>query len=311
MVHVALAGASSGFGRTLLTHLLKQKKHQITVLSRSENPSLSTLGVTVKPVDYASIPSLTSALQGVHTVIITLASYDHTFATSQLNLLEAAKETGVKRFAPSEYAHLHYNSIDLYQPKKVVWDAVQQSGLEYTKFACGLFMNCLSTGTPKGETEALAGLRPWNFIINMKAGTADVPGDGNAKMAVTEINDVCRFIVASLDLDYWDEESGIVGESLSCNEIIETVEKVTGRKVLMKYNSMEEMERGATEPGRRFYEQVRMAIARGEFVVTPSLNETLPQTKPVTVESYLDRWWGGVQLPKAKWEEDKLFGFES
>ena len=92
-------------------------------------------------------------------------------------LLAACKEAGVKRFAPSEYAFGVNEGIDLYAGKAAFCEAVQKSGLEYTRFNCGMFMSALATGTPKpltevgvregrkdGEDEALGGLRPWNFV---------------------------------------------------------------------------------------------------------------------------------------------------
>ena len=79
---------------------------------------------------------------------------------AQLTLIEAAKEAGAKRFAPSEYALSTYDNLDLYAGKAAVWEALRVSGLEYTRFFCGIFMNTLGTGTPKGEAEALGGLRP-------------------------------------------------------------------------------------------------------------------------------------------------------
>lgn len=69
MVHVALVGGSTGFGRTLLQHLVDSKKHDITVFSRNEKPELVALGANVKSVDYNSHDSLMAALKGVHTVI--------------------------------------------------------------------------------------------------------------------------------------------------------------------------------------------------------------------------------------------------
>lgn len=56
-------------------------------------------------VDYGNHASLVSALRGVHTLIVTLFTADAKEAVgSQLALLKAAKEAGVKRFAPSEWA---------------------------------------------------------------------------------------------------------------------------------------------------------------------------------------------------------------
>ena len=55
-------------------------------------------------VDYANHASLVSALKDVHTLIVTLFTADAKEAVgSQLALLRAAKEVGVKRFAPSEW----------------------------------------------------------------------------------------------------------------------------------------------------------------------------------------------------------------
>ncbi|KAF2213142.1 hypothetical protein CERZMDRAFT_96812 [Cercospora zeae-maydis SCOH1-5] len=128
MVTVALAGATSGFGLTMLKTFLQLNKrsngkHKPILLSRFPQPDVSDQDIEVR-----------------------LAR---------------------------------------------VREVVQQSGLEYTRFECGLFMSTLATGTPKdvtevgiregrqsGEEEALAGLRPWNFVINIRAGTADFAGDG-------------------------------------------------------------------------------------------------------------------------------------
>lgn len=58
----------------------------------------------VRVVDYSDHSSLVSALDGVHTVIVTLFSEDRKESVdNQLALLKAAQEVGVKRFAPSEW----------------------------------------------------------------------------------------------------------------------------------------------------------------------------------------------------------------
>ena len=46
-------------------------------------------------------------------------------------------------------------------------EATKASEIEFIQFACGVSINTLGTGTPKAETEALGGLRPWPFVINM------------------------------------------------------------------------------------------------------------------------------------------------
>lgn len=321
MVKVALAGATGGFGRAVLRVFLNTPHgHELMVLSRNANPALSAAGVDVRAVDYASVESMTAALSGVHTVLSFIGGQDASvMETSQLSLLEAAKAAGVKRFAPSEYATSTNEGIDGYIFKERVWNAVKVSDLEYTKFSCGVFLNILGTGTPKnpsagsefktGEEEALGGLRPWDFIINKKAGTADVPGDGNAKLALTDTADVGRFVLAALDLEKWPEELGMTGDSKSFNELIALVEQAQQRRFLIKYNSVEEMQdQIRQDEATRFYNQVRIQIAKGYFMVPNSLNKAFPSINPMTAEQYVEKWWGGVtDLGEPQWRAATLF----
>ena len=179
--------------------------------------------------------------------------------------------------------------------------------MEYTQFTCGIFMNTLGTGTQKGETEALGGLRPWTFVINMKAGTADLPGDGSNKLTFTRTQDVGKFVAAALDLERWEEEMGMVGSTMSYNEVISAIEMVTKRKMLVKYNTEEELEKMIREDERaRFYNQVRLSIVQGEASVEPTLNKLAPDVKPWSVEDYLERYWSVVELEEAAWSKGNI-----
>ncbi|GAB7349707.1 hypothetical protein MBLNU459_g0448t1 [Dothideomycetes sp. NU459] len=317
MVTVALVGATTGFGLTLLRHFLANPgSHKIVLLSRSPQPALAAQGVDVRPVDYTDHPALVHALSDVHTVLSLASTYAE---DAQLALLAAAKEAGVRRFAPSEYAGNGYDGIDLYAGKGRVWEAVKASGIEHTRLACGLFMNILATGTPKpatpgssaktGEEEALAGSRPWDYVVNVRAGTADLPGDGSAKAVFTEMTDVARFTVAALDLDTWPEELGMRGQVLSFREVAEVVGKVQGRQFLFKETSLEEMARVAEEqPAKRFYNQTRIRVAEGWAMVGDELNVAFPAIKPVSVEEFVEKWWTGVKLGEPNWKDDVSFG---
>ena len=73
-------------------------------------------------------------------------------------------------------------------------------------------MELLGTGTPKGEEKAFAGLRGWNFVVNVRAGTADLPGDSSVEMVYTRARDVAKFVAAVVRLEKWEEEMGMVGK---------------------------------------------------------------------------------------------------
>ncbi|QIW96198.1 hypothetical protein AMS68_001716 [Peltaster fructicola] len=324
MVVVAIIGASSGLGlsfiRTAARDVDAMKKHHLVLISRSPQPQWQSKGFTVRQVDYASGASLADALQGVHTVLSFVGQVLDT--DPQLALIEAAREAGVTRFAPSEYAgDGPYDAIDAYKHKAVVRKAAKDAGLQVTQFNCGLFLSLLATGTPKpvtiigredgvesGEEEALAGLRPWNFVLNMKGGTADLVRDGSAKMTLTDTRDIARFVLASLDLPEWPEKLGMSGCVSSYKEIVAYVEKVQGRKFLIRENSIAELQALAdSNPQARFYNQVRIAIDDGWALVNPDLNKAFPHIKPVTMEEFVDKWWMDVKLPAASWSEDKTF----
>lgn len=319
---VALAGASSGFGLTMLKTFLhiNHGKHDFVLLSRSAQPDLVAKGVDVRQVDYNNHARLVQALSDVHTLLSVVGGDPAGLQDAQLHMIEAAKEAGVKRWAPSEYAGSSYDGIDLYQPKAVVWEATQRSGIEYTRFSCGLFTSILGTGTSKpvtevgrregaknGEEEALAGLRPWNFVLNMKNGTADLPGNGAAPLVWTEIRDAATFVFHALDLDRWPQELGMRGDIKSFRDVVKIVERVQKRKLLIKTNSIDEMKKRMEDPGKRFYNQCRIALAEGWGMVPDDLNKAFPSVQPVTCEAFVEKWWSNVELPDPAWSEDQSF----
>ena len=301
MVKVAIAGATGALGSTILSAILDTRKHEVVVLSRNPNPALSAKGLQVRPVSYTDHSSLTAALQGIHTVLSLIAGIDRdAMRGSQLAIIAAAKEAGVKRFAPSEFAIRDYRDWDFYAGKIPVWEATKASGMECAQFTCGIFMNYLGTGTPKEGIDALGGLRPLNFVIDTKAGTADLPGDGNAKLTFTRLQDVGRFVAAALDLDKWEEEMGMVGSTMSYREVVSAIEKVTKRKMLVKENSEEMLKEIIKEDAKtRFFNQVRLSIAQGKVEVQPKLNKLAPDIQPWTVEEFLEECWGGMELEEA------------
>ncbi|KAJ5527857.1 hypothetical protein N7513_012016 [Penicillium frequentans] len=129
MVTVAVAGGGGGIGLDIVRAILNTKKHDLIVLSRSKQPSLTTQGVDVRIVDYESVEQLKNALEGVHAVISCIAAYGDDSTAAELSLLEAAKIAGTTRFVPSEWNSACNDIVGLYAGKELVWKAVQSSGL--------------------------------------------------------------------------------------------------------------------------------------------------------------------------------------
>lgn len=228
MVKVAVAGTGS-VGRHIIDAILASKKHELVVLSRSPNTALKSQGATVIPVSYTDTSSLETALQGVHTVISTIADFggEAGWLAPQLALLDAAKKVGVKRFAPSEFGGRGFPSdvnIPGFGAKVRVQDAVRESGLEFTFFQCGVFMNYLAISTPgMGHLRPIAG-----GAVDVEHFSAVLAGDGSAQTVLTRVEDVAAFVVASLDLPKWPEISRMTGDLLSYNKVVELAEVIRG-----------------------------------------------------------------------------------
>ena len=94
----------------------------------------------------------------------------------------------------------------------------------------GLWMNVWGPGCIRDEEEALGAYkgRP-PFAIDLKAGTAIIPGDASQKVVVTKTQDVGRFVAAALDLAKWEPESRIVGDKLSFTEVAQLAKTICGR----------------------------------------------------------------------------------
>lgn len=78
---------------------------QLDSTSVQEASTSSTIeGTTWTQVDYQSQTQLAHALEGVHTVLSFISEQDDPNSPIQKNLIRAAVDAGVKRFAPSEWA---------------------------------------------------------------------------------------------------------------------------------------------------------------------------------------------------------------
>ncbi|KAL1886321.1 hypothetical protein Plec18167_000251 [Paecilomyces lecythidis] len=296
MVRVAVAGGARGIGLDIVQAILDTKKHELTVLSRTDQPLLTSKGIDVRVVDYSSVQQLKDALAGAHTVISCLAAYGSDTAAAELALLEAAKQAGTARFVPSEWNSACNDVVDLYSGKETVWKTVQSSRLEYTRFTNGLWMNVWGPGCLRDEEEALGPYkcRP-PFCIDVGAGTALIPGDGSQRIVVTRTQDVGRFVAAALELPRWEAESRIAGDIVTFNEVVQLVKGICGKDLNITMLSVKDLEGilngDNLDVGERFYYQLLLSIALGRTDFEPTLNSFCPHVKPLSVADYFRRHW--------------------
>lgn len=138
--------------------------------------------VTVIPVDYESLESLTNALRGQEAVISTLAG---TAIATQLLLVKAAVKAGVHRFIPSEFGSDTLNEktreLPVFKPKAAVQDALKEEaatgGISYTLIATGPFFDWgLAVG----------------FIINLKEKSINLYDGGDRVFSTTSLPSIAK-----------------------------------------------------------------------------------------------------------------------
>jgi nucleoside-diphosphate-sugar epimerase len=95
-------------------------------------------------------------------------------------------------------------------------------------------------GAPSTPDDSPLGyLRDMTFVVDIKQGTALIPGTGNEPMSFTEIHDVGRGVAhACLYEGPWVRETGyMVGDCISYNEVVRLVEEITGTVLFYYYHA--------------------------------------------------------------------------
>lgn len=99
---VAIVGAGGRAGRSIVDALLKTGQHHVTAITRPESTNVLPREIhEVIKVDYTNQQALVKALTGRQALIITLAVMAP--PESQLRLIDAAIEAGVKYIIPNEW----------------------------------------------------------------------------------------------------------------------------------------------------------------------------------------------------------------
>jgi uncharacterized protein YbjT (DUF2867 family) len=184
---VAIAGASGNIG-TPTVQLLHSAGFTITALTRPSSPSTFPAYVTVTPVDYTSLPSLTHALRGIDAVISCLGPFalEH-----QPHLVEAAATAGVRRFIPAEYGadclNARTRAFPILALKIQVEDLLrrkaEEGAMSYSLVFTGLF---LDWGLENG------------MIVNVREGKATLYDGGDRVVSFTTTGTIAKAIVGCL-----------------------------------------------------------------------------------------------------------------
>jgi len=275
---IAVAGATGNTVGPYITKSLLDANKKVKVLTRANSAGLEKLpkhaNLEIVNVDYASVESLSKALQGVDAVISTVGGAG--IVESQLNLIKASKAAGVKRFYPSEFGgdigafKNELNDYALFNLKQIVRNAVEESGLEYTYVITGFFYTF--TG--------LVG-------IDAQGAKANIVGDGNTRLSFSDYADIGKFVVESLDLPQSKNATIYIdSEVLTYNQLVQRFEQKHGKKFQVSYTTIEEAKKKNDKTFATFGLQLQILAAEGKVLNARSHNG-LFSFKPTTFEQFL------------------------
>ncbi|OOF96659.1 hypothetical protein ASPCADRAFT_206850 [Aspergillus carbonarius ITEM 5010] len=142
---VAIAGASGTLGPHVFQALINAG-FRVSVLTRSRKPGTYASNINVFEVDFDSVKSLTTALEGIDAVVSTVGG---TTIDNQTVLIDAAIAAGVKRFIPSEFGSVttspKLENLPVYSSmsriRKYLQEKTATGELSWSVLACGAFLD--------------------------------------------------------------------------------------------------------------------------------------------------------------------------
>ncbi|KAI0228762.1 hypothetical protein L0F63_005325 [Massospora cicadina] len=256
---VAIVGGTGCLGQRLTREFLNSGKFEVKVLTRPESKATEMLeefrkmGAQIVKVDYSDHHNLKAALQTTQVLISALGFYD--LYENQARFVSAAKEAGVVRFIPSEFGiNVEGKNSEFFLPKVKTREMVKASGLEYTFYCTGFFMDHL--------------LSPM-MGIDLANAKATIVGRGETKLSVTAMVDVAKFVVNTINHPNSKNSSlYISGEDTTLMDAINDVGLVKDVKFKVEHIPLEVI-RGNFAQKRgmdKFLDFLRMEIEMGSIL---------------------------------------------
>lgn len=129
---IGITGATGQLGR-LVVQKLKTKVAANDLVALVRNPAKAKdLGIAVREADYDRPETLVSAFRGIDTLLMISASEIGKRLKQHHNVIEAAKQAGVKRIVYTSLLHADKSPIDLASEHLPTENEIKASGIPYT-----------------------------------------------------------------------------------------------------------------------------------------------------------------------------------
>ena len=232
--------------------------------------------------------TLSVAVDGIAVIVSAVQGLREAVVDGQGHLLHAAEKAGVARMIPSDYsidffkADHENRNLDLRREFNEILD---KAGVRGTSVLNGAFAEILTMGFP---------------LLNLKAGTFDVWGDGAQEMDFTTTDDAARYIAETAVDSNAPRIVRFAGDSVSSNELLALFEQWLGKKLRrVERGSIDDLaaeiaKQQQENPGKPddafpLWQALQYVhnMAGGSAKLDPLDNARYPQVKPKTIREVL------------------------
>jgi uncharacterized protein YbjT (DUF2867 family) len=227
---VLLIGVSGMLGYKIALAILAKGAMDVRAIIRPEGTidakkqakldELRSRGVTFVEGDLLNPSSLPAACEGVEAIVSAVSGDEEMTVKGQINLIEAAAVTGVRRMIPSDFS-VDYRKLDWgdnynLDMRKKVFSALESSPLDYTLILNGCFTDVL--------------LGSFLNIFDFAAGTFNYWGDGNTPFDITTTDDTAKLIAESIaDPAMANGVLQVAADVITMKQLLATYQTVTGK----------------------------------------------------------------------------------
>ncbi len=292
---VLVAGATGMLGSKIVSALLDKGNLDVRAMVRSINDTnpekrkkidaMKAKGATIVEGDVMKPETLLPLCAGVDVVVSAIGNNEVT-VPGQKNLIDAAKQQGVKRFIPSDYSadyrKLDYGDNDNLDKRKEVFEYLQHSGLEYTLVLNGAFMDIIT----------------YMPLFDLEHQTFQYWGDGETPLNFTTTDDTAKYVAEAVsDPGLANTALEVAGDTLTAKQLKATYEEATGSKLTEKsLGSIAEMQAwitakkaSASSLNEYVFHQYMYAMVSGKGKLDRIGNARYPHIKPMTVKQFLSK----------------------
>lgn len=258
MSRFAVTGASGHLGNLVVHELLARKvpPNEIVavVRTRASAAELAAAGVEVREGDYSRPDTLSAAVAGIEKLLLVSGNEVGQRVGQHANVIEAAQSAGVQRIVYTSILRVDTTANPLAPEHKATEAILSQSGLPFTALRNGWYTENYSAKLPQyleqGEIVGAA-------------------GDGRVSLA-TRADFAAAAAGALLREESGSASYELGGPAVSFHELAKTISEVTGRQVIYRSLSTEDLvaalERDGLDRGTAgFVAGLDASISRGEL----------------------------------------------